>query len=183
MDTLALAALVLSTALSMLTVPDLQLHDLVEPTVQAALATPFVLTALVAMRIAAAPPIWERRLLALFLVAMPAVYLGSLALHGGGRGWLGVELAGQAAFAVIALAGLRRSWVLVAGLAAHGLLWDLWHHGRTPFMPDWYATGCLAVDVGYALYAASRVRAWDAATAAEPYASPSYASRVSPLAS
>jgi len=161
MDTIALACLILSTGFSLLVVPDLRLADLAEPAVQAAVGTPFVLTALVALRVSAASPIWERRVLALFLLVMPTIYLGMLALHGGGPGWLGTELAGQAAFATIAIVGLRRSgWVLAAGIAAHGLLWDSWHHGRAAFMPDWYATACLIVDVGWALYAASRVRAW-----------------------
>ena len=161
MDVIALAALVLSTAMSMLLVPDLHAGDLVEPTIQAALLTPFVLTALLAFRVTGTTPVWERRLLALFLLLMPTVYLGSLALHGGDRAWLATEIAGQLAFATLAIAGLRGSgWLLVFGIAAHGVLWDLWHHGRTPFMPDWYATGCLIVDVGWALYGASRVAVW-----------------------
>src|SRR5215468_1568805 len=68
MDVIALAALVLSTAMSMLLVPDLHAGDLVEPTIQAALLTPFVLTALLAFRVTGTPPVWERRLLALFLL-------------------------------------------------------------------------------------------------------------------
>jgi hypothetical protein len=167
-DVLALAALVLSTAMSMLMVPDLHAGDLVEPTIQAAVLTPFVLTALLAFRLTATSPVWERRLLALFLGSMPTVYLGSLALHGGDRAWLATEITGQVTFAGLAVAGLRGSgWPLVFGIAAHGLLWDLWHHGRAPFMPDWYATGCLIVDVGWALYAASRVGAWHGAARTE----------------
>ena len=66
-------------------------------------------------------------------------------------------------FAVLAVAGLRGSgWYLAVGIAAHGLAWDLWHHGRTTFIPDWYTIGCLIVDVGWGLYAASRVAVWDA---------------------
>src|ERR1043166_133294 len=95
MDVLALASLVLSTAMSMLLVPDLHAEDLVEPTLQAAILTPFVLTALLAFRIAGTPPVWERRVLALFLLSMPTVYLGSLAVHGGDRAWLGPAAAGQ----------------------------------------------------------------------------------------
>jgi hypothetical protein len=93
MDILALAALVLSTAWSQLAVPDLHLGDLVEPTVQAAILTPLVLTGLLAFRLGGVAPVWERRLLALFLLAMPTVYLGALALHGGTRSWLTTELA------------------------------------------------------------------------------------------
>jgi hypothetical protein len=184
MDFIALAALVLSTALSLLMVPDLHVRDLVEPTVQAVILTPFVLTMLLALRFAAAPPVWERRLLALFLLSMPTVYLGALALHGGDRTWVGIELAGQAAFAALAVAGLRGSgWLLVAGIAAHGVLWDLWHHGRAPFIPDWYATGCLIVDVGWALYAASRVAVWHGGASVERPARAPYASHAASAAS
>jgi len=122
MDILALAALVLSTAWSQLAVPDLHLGDLVEPTVQAAILTPLVLTALLAFRLGGVAPVWERRLLALFLLAMPTVYLGALALHGGTRSWFTTELVGQLAFATLAMAGLRGSgWILVFGLAALGV--------------------------------------------------------------
>jgi hypothetical protein len=163
MDIIALAALVLSTGFSLLVVPDIRAGDLIEPTIQAVITTPIVLTVLLAFRLGGKPPAWERRLLALFLASMPTVYLTSLALHGGDRTWLGIELAGQLAFAGLALAGLRGSgWFLAAGIAAHGLLWDAWHHGRTSFMPDWYATACLIVDVGWAVYAASRIAAWQA---------------------
>jgi hypothetical protein len=54
---LALAALVLSTAWSQLAVPDLHLGDLVEPTVQAAILTPLVLTALLAFRLGGVAPV------------------------------------------------------------------------------------------------------------------------------
>jgi len=167
MDTIALAALVLSTGLSLLVVPDIHFGDLIEPTVQAVITTPIVLTALLAFRLAGKPPVWERRLLALFLAVMPTIYLTSLALHGGDRTWLAIELAGQLVFAGLALAGLWGSgWFLVVGIAAHGLLWDAWHPGRTAFMPDWYAIACLIVDVGWAAYAASRVAVWQATPAA-----------------
>ena len=88
----------------------------------------------------------ERLALAAFLAAMPLVYVASWfwARPGGeGTGWLWIELAALPVYAGLALLGLRRSpWLLVAGIAGHGLLWDAWHHGRTSFVPDWYATGC-----------------------------------------
>jgi hypothetical protein len=161
MDVVGIVALVCSTALSLLLVPDLRLADLAAPPVQAAVVTPLVLSALVAVRVAGAPAAWERRLLALFLAAMPTVYLLALARHGVGAGWLAGELAGQLAYGLLALVGLYADpWALVVGIAAHGLGWDLWHLGRAPFMPDWYARACLVIDVGWALYAATRVPAW-----------------------
>jgi hypothetical protein len=163
MDTIAITVLILSTSAALLLAPDLHLHDLVEPTIGATLATPVVLTALLVLRLGGWRSIFERRLLATFLLFMPTVYLTSFTLHGGGAPWPTLEVAGQAIFAALAFAGLRYSgWILVAGLAGHGLLWDLWHHGRTPFVPDWYTVGCLVVDVGWAFYAGTRVAVWSA---------------------
>jgi hypothetical protein len=161
METIGIAALLLSTCASLLLVPDVHVRDLIEPTVQAVISTPIVLTAVLIGRLAGWRPFVERTLLAAFLFFMPTVYLGSLALHGGGAPWPAVELAGQAAFAGLALVGLfGPEWALAGGIAAHGLGWDLWHYGRTPFMPDWYPAGCLVVDVGWAVYAASRIPVW-----------------------
>jgi hypothetical protein len=173
MDTVAIALLVLSTAGSLLLVPDIRAADLIEPTIQAALTTPVVFTALLVMRLRGWRPIAERRLLALFLGMMPTVYLLAGALHGITPSWLAVEVIGQIFFAAVALAGLWWSpWFLVTGIAAHGLLWDLPHHGRAPFMADWYAIGCLVVDVGWAGYAALRVPAWEAER--KPVSAPSH---------
>lgn len=55
--------------------------------------------------------------------------------------------------------------MLALGIAAHGVLWDTWHHGRTNSMPDWYATACLVVDLGWGFYACRKIRAWEEATA------------------
>ena len=35
-----------------------------------------------------------------------------------------------------------------------------WHYGRTPFVPNWYAMGCLVMDVSVALYVAARAGRW-----------------------
>jgi hypothetical protein len=162
-----MVALILSTCAALLVAPDIHLADLGEPAIGATLGTPLVLAAIVTLRLAGMPSIFERRLLALFLLLMPTVYLSSLALHGGGAPWPAVEIVGQLIFAVLAIAGLRASGrYLALGIAAHGLLWDLWHHGRTTFIPDWYTVGCLLVDVGWGAYAASRVGVWDAEAAA-----------------
>jgi hypothetical protein len=96
----------------------------------------------------------ERWTLALFLAGMPVVYLWSW-WRAPQAGWLGVELAGLVVFASLAALGLFRSvWFLAAGIAAHGLFWDLWHCGRTAFIPDWYTIGCLITDIGIGVYAA-----------------------------
>ena len=163
MNIAGMAVLILSTCAALLVAPDIHLADLGEPAIGATLGTPIILAALVGFRLAGLPSIFERRLLALFLVMMPTVYLSSLALHGGGAPWPAVEIVGQLIFAVLAIAGLQASgWYLAVGIGAHGLAWDLWHHGRTTFIPDWYTVGCLIVDVGWAVYAASRVGVWEA---------------------
>jgi hypothetical protein len=162
MEILGIGALVLSTCLSLLLVPDITPANWYEPTILAGVGTPLVLATLVGWRIERAPVAWERMLLAAFLFLMPTVYLSSLALHGGSRDWLTTEVIGQALFATIALIGWRVPWVLAVGLASHGLGWDSWHHGRTQFIPDWYTIACLMVDVGYGVYALSRLPAWNA---------------------
>jgi hypothetical protein len=104
----------------------------------------------------------ERPLLAAFLAGMPLVYVGSWLWYrpadGAGLAWLQAELAGVPLYFALAWLGLRRwPWLLAVGIAAHGLCWDAWHYGRTPFVPDWYAFACLLMDVTLALYVATRV--------------------------
>jgi hypothetical protein len=75
--------------------------------------------------------------------------------------WLWVELFGLPVYAGLAVAGLKRSpWFLVAGIAAHGVGWDSWHYLNAAYIPTWYVTGCLLVDVSLGLYLATRVPAW-----------------------
>ena len=167
MDVLGIGSLVLWTGLSLLLVPDISAANWYEPTILAAVSMPIVLATLVALRLGRAPVVWERTLLASFLFFMPTVYLGSLALHGGSRDWLVTESVGQMLFAAVALIGWRVPWVLAVGLASHGLGWDWWHYGRTGFIPDWYATACLMVDVGCGVYALSRLPAWNESVRAE----------------
>jgi hypothetical protein len=163
MDILGIVVLVLATCASLFAAPEFGPADLIEPTIQAAVTTPVVLSALVVGRLAGWPTRVERALLAAFLALMPTVYLLSLALHGAGAPWPLVEIAGQVLFAAVAIVGWRRSgYVLAAGIVAHGLLWDSWHYGATTFMPSWYAVGCLIVDVGWGFYAFTRVPVWEA---------------------
>ena len=110
----------------------------------------------------------ERTTAAMFLAGMPVVYVirwfevGELA----GASSLAVELLGLVVFGGLAAVGARRSpWLLVGGIAAHGLAWDAWHWlFRSRFMFDWYAIGCLACDLVLAAYLAWRVAAWRAAS-------------------
>lgn len=67
-------------------------------------------------------------------------------------GWwrtLGLESIAIAAFFVLAAVGFRRSqWIVVAGLAGHGL-YDLVHHHLidNPGVPAWWPAFCMSYDV------------------------------------
>jgi hypothetical protein len=55
------------------------------------------------------------------------------------------------------VAGVRRApWLLAAGIAGHGLLWDAWHFNRGGFVPDWYVLACLVVDLTFGFYVATQ---------------------------
>lgn len=109
--------------------------------------------------------VWlERLTVALFLGGMPLVYLGRWLWHGGataGTGWLAVELFGTVVFVGLAILGYRGlPWLLVGGVALHGIAWDSWHLGTSTYVPDWYARACLVIDLGLALYCATRIPLW-----------------------
>jgi hypothetical protein len=36
----------------------------------------------------------------------------------------------------------------------HGLGWDSWHYRNSPYIADWYSSGCLLVDITIGAYAA-----------------------------
>jgi hypothetical protein len=83
---------------------------------------------------------------ALGLVLIAAVYIG-FAVADGRRHVVAVEVIVAAVFVLIAAAGVTRSlWLIVAGLAGHGLK-DLWQH-RTGFVVGtrWWPPFCAVVD-------------------------------------
>jgi hypothetical protein len=83
---------------------------------------------------------------ALGLTLIAAVYLG-FAVADGRRHVLAVEAGVASVFVVVAAIGVTGPlWVIVAGLAAHGLK-DLWQH-RTGFVSGtrWWPPFCAAVD-------------------------------------
>lgn len=109
----------------------------------------------------------EWRASALFLAAMPFVYVIAWfekQSAGGPTGWLALEIAGIPIYAGLANQGLRKSpMLLVFGIAAHGLLWDLWHlFTHTDYLPRWYALDCLVVDLSLSLYLGMRAPRWSA---------------------
>ncbi len=105
----------------------------------------------------------EYRWLALFLAAMPVVYFGRFfypAHAGVTSSWLWIELLGIPIYGALGWLGLKRSpWFLSMGIALHGLGWDVWHYHRSAYIPDWYAVGCLVVDLALAAYVAVRIPA------------------------
>lgn len=110
----------------------------------------------------------ERIALALFLGAMPFVYVASW-LVAPAPGWLPIELVGIAIYVPLAILGMTRSaWFLAVGIVAHGIVWDLSHYGHTPFVPDWYAVGCLVADIGIGVYTALEVPYLDRQRAPTP---------------
>jgi hypothetical protein len=159
----ALALATVLTAFTLAQVPSWQ-EVLLDPCRQAAVAAGITIVLLYVTRLRGRRGIaFERRLLAAFLIAMPLVYIASWLTTGGNgadRAWLWIEVIGLPAYAGLAVLGLRRSpWFLAAGIAGHGIAWDAWHLG-SPYIPTWYAIGCLVVDVGLALYVATRIPAW-----------------------
>ena len=72
---------------------------------------------------------------------------------------LALESIGIVVYGGAAVAGyLRRPWLIGAGIIAHGLGWDLWHHGRSSYVPDWYSAACLVVDLGVGAFALAYLR-------------------------
>jgi hypothetical protein len=101
----------------------------------------------------------EPAILAIFLGAMPLVYVASwFASPPVSLLRLGIELLAVPVYGALALLGVRRSrWWLVVGIAGHGVCWDAWHIATTGVVPGWYATACLWLDVGIAACVAARI--------------------------
>ena len=112
--------------------------------------------------------IFERTLLAGFLVGMPLVYVARYLFASTARAatyWLWVEVLGTIIFVALAALGLKRSpWFLAIGMALHGLAWDVWHYRKSTYIPDWYVIACLAVDLAFGAYVAARVPAYQKAS-------------------
>ena len=115
--------------------------------------------------------IFERNLLAGFLVVMPLVYVARylFASNGGGTTyWFWVEALGTAIFVALAVLGVKRSpWFLAIGMVLHGLAWDAWHYRNSTYIPDWYVLACLAVDLSVGAYMAARVPIYQRASRIE----------------
>src|SRR5215470_16670314 len=89
----------------------------------------------------------ERLIYAGFLAAMPFIYLAA-ALKLGSSFDIVIELVGVPVFVGLAVFGYYKSFLALGlGLVAHGLGWDLWHHGSTSYIASWYPSACLLVDL------------------------------------
>lgn len=79
-----------------------------------------------------------------------ASYYVLFAVMGGSTRALVLELLVMSAFVIVAVVGFRRDlWLVVVGIAAHGLM-DFFVHGRiveNPGMPAWWPAFCGSVDI------------------------------------
>ena len=154
----ALVLLVAQLAISIALLPESPLAHPGEPTYLAAIASIAVSLALGVTRFVPRPPWFDRLVLAVFLAAMPVIYAWCALLRGGASD-LALESVGIAIYGGAALVGyLRAPWLIGAGIIAHGLGWDAWHHGRSGYVPDWYSAACLVVDIGLGLFALVHLR-------------------------
>jgi hypothetical protein len=157
-DMAGLVALGICTILTLALVPGASLMRPVTPPDQAIYGFLLTLVALGLFR-ALGRVRSERIWLAVLLALMPVVYIRS-GLAQDPPANLTIELVGLALFVGLAIGGILQSpWLLVLGLLAHGLAWDIWHLDGA-VVPRWYALACVAVDIGLAAYAATRVAVW-----------------------
>ena len=97
----------------------------------------------------------DRAFYPVLLIVFPGYYV-LFAVMGGATGALYVESIITVAFVLIASFGFRRSsWLVVAGLAAHGVL-DLCHSSvvSNPGVPSWWPAFCLTYDLSAAAFLA-----------------------------
>ena len=109
----------------------------------------------------------DRSFYAVVLIVIASYYI-LFAAMGGSMTALAAEALPMAVFVLVAVAGFKRSrWLLVLGLAAHGLF-DLAHPRlvSNPGVPAWWPGFCLAYDLTAAAYLAWLVSARRAGNAA-----------------
>ncbi len=95
----------------------------------------------------------DRALYPTMLIVVASYYVLFAAMGGGNEALL-LEVAISAAFVVAAIAGFKLNlWLVVGGLAVHGLF-DFTHHLvlRNPGVPVWWPGFCLAFDVTAAIF-------------------------------
>ncbi len=102
---------------------------------------------------------WSRRglnaVLTVFLVALPAIYVANCIRWNGDLAGLWLELTGLVIWSGLAVAALKRPFLLPIGIALHAV-WDAAHFGHVDYVPDWYIIACIAADLGLAGYLFAR---------------------------
>lgn len=163
----AIGLLILGAVGALLFVPEMPTKHLDEPAYQAVPGTVIILGVVLVLRaFGRRTARVEQWIFAYFLAAMPLVYVSSLARSQVDAA-MWIQILGLVLYAGSAFIGLFVwAWALPLGIAAHGLLWDLTHR-HAGFIPAWYTDACLVIDVSFALYAASRVKVWQAARSAK----------------
>jgi hypothetical protein len=99
----------------------------------------------------------NRRLVRMFLVGLPMVYVAGAIVQRSGGLEMAIQLAGLAAWGGLAGVGRRSDTALWAGCVAHAI-WDAMHLGRSPLVPTWYVTACVAADVGVGAFVLMALR-------------------------
>jgi hypothetical protein len=97
----------------------------------------------------------DRSFYPVVLIVIAALYL-LFAAMAGSAGSLASETIPALGFVVVAVLGFRRTpWLVVAGLALHGVF-DFFHHAviSNPGVPVWWPGWCLSYDVVAAAYLA-----------------------------
>jgi hypothetical protein len=89
----------------------------------------------------------NRRTVLTFLILVPVVYVADWLRFGGSPLELGIEVAGLGLWGFLAVTARRSDIALWLGCVLHGV-WDAAHFGRVGFVPEWYAAGCMAADIG-----------------------------------
>ena len=127
--------------------PHSALHDSMAETLAGAATVVVAVALLVLRRLPKRRWSLERSIYAAFLAAMPCIYLAA-ALKRGSSSDIAIELVGVPVFVGLAVFGYYKSFlVLGLGIAAHGLGWDLWHHGSASYIASWYPFACLLLDL------------------------------------
>ncbi len=134
--------------------------------VLAAIGTAYVSKALL-------PPKFEQVFYVVYLVMIAGFYLAFTVYFGSEQAWR-VESTAVLCFALIALAGIRVPYALIAGYLLHGL-WDVIHElhahaglsvfepGQTTAIPLAYGAFCVTYDFCMAGYFFTRRADWNAA--------------------
>lgn len=100
----------------------------------------------------------ERGFYPVVLIVIAALYL-LFAAMAKSTGSLVAEAAAALVFVVLATLGFHKTpWLVVAGLALHGVF-DFFHHAviANPGVPEWWPGWCLAYDVAAAAYLATLI--------------------------